>query len=101
MRRRDEDPLRGEHIELVPSERIRYTDRFENPNLPGDIRTTVVLKKVAGGTELDIVQEWVPSVIPPEAFHLGWQDSLVSWASWSRPTFPTDAPRTSESREAG
>jgi uncharacterized protein YndB with AHSA1/START domain len=70
-------PFGGEFLELVPNERIRYTDRFEDPNIPGEIRTTVVLKKVSVGTDLDIVQEGVPALIPPEGCHLGWQDSLV------------------------
>ena len=67
----------GEYLELVPSERIRYTDRFDDPNLPGEIQTTVTLQKVSCGTELNIVQEGVPSVIPVEACYLGWQESLV------------------------
>jgi uncharacterized protein YndB with AHSA1/START domain len=70
-------PFGGEFLELVPNERIRYTDRFEDPNLPGEIRTTIVLKKVSVGTDLDIVQEGVPETIPPESCYLGWQDSLV------------------------
>ncbi len=66
----------GKYLELVPHERIRYTDRFEDANLPGEIQVTVTLKKVSVGTELNIVQEWVPDVIPPEACYLGWQESL-------------------------
>ena len=66
----------GEFLELVPQERIRYTDRFDDPNLPGEMQTTVTLKKVSCGTELNIVQEGVPSVIPAEACYLGWQESL-------------------------
>jgi uncharacterized protein YndB with AHSA1/START domain len=67
----------GEYLELVPHERIRYTDRFDDPNLPGEIHTTIALKKVSCGTELNIVQEGLPDVIPPEACCLGWQESLV------------------------
>lgn len=67
----------GEYLELVPHERIRYTDKFDDPNLPGEMRTTITLKKVSVGTELSIVQEGVPDVIPPEACHLGWQESLT------------------------
>ena len=67
----------GEYLELVPHERIRYTDRFDDPNLAGEIVVTVTLKKVSVGTELDIVQEGIPDVIPPEACYLGWQESLT------------------------
>ena len=67
----------GKYVELTPHELIRYTDRFEDPNLPGDIQVTVRLRKVAVGTELNIVQEGVPAVIPPEACYLGWQESLT------------------------
>jgi len=67
----------GEYLELVPPERIRHTDRFDDPNLPGEMRTTITLKKVSCGTELNIVQEGLPAVIPPEACYLGWQESLT------------------------
>ena len=67
----------GKYLELVPGERIRYTDAFDDPNLPGGMQTTVTLKKVSVGTDLDIVQEGVPDAIPPEACYLGWQESLV------------------------
>lgn len=67
----------GEYLELVPHERIRYPDRFDDPNLPGDMQVTVTLKQVSVGTELNIVQEGVPDVIPPEACYLGWQESLT------------------------
>jgi uncharacterized protein YndB with AHSA1/START domain len=67
----------GEYLELVPHERICYSDRFDDPNLPGEMRTTVTLKKVSCGTELSIVQEGLPDVIPPEACYLGWQESLA------------------------
>jgi len=67
----------GEYLELVPFERIRHTDKFDDPNLPGEMQTTVSLKKVFCGTELNIVQEGIPEAIPPEACYLGWQESLV------------------------
>ena len=67
----------GEFLELIPHERIRYTDRFDDPNLPGQIQTTINLNKVAVGTELNIVQEGVPAAIPAEACYLGWQESLT------------------------
>ena len=66
----------GEYLELVPNERLRYTDKFDDPNLPGEMQTTVTLKPVPCGTELSIVQEGIPEAIPPEACYLGWQDSL-------------------------
>jgi uncharacterized protein YndB with AHSA1/START domain len=67
----------GEFLELVPNERIRYTDRFDDPNLAGLMHTTVTLKKVSVGTELTVVQEGIPSAIPVEACYLGWQESLT------------------------
>ena len=67
----------GEFLELVPNERIRHTDKFDDPNLPGLMQTTVSLKKVSVGTELTIVQEGIPSAIPVEACYLGWQESLT------------------------
>ena len=67
----------GRYLELVPHERIRHTDKFDDPNLPGEMLTTVNLKKVSVGTELDIVQEGIPEAIPLEACYLGWQDSLT------------------------
>jgi uncharacterized protein YndB with AHSA1/START domain len=67
----------GEYLELVPNERIRHTDRFDDPNLPGEMQTTIALKKVSTGTELSIVQEGIPDVIPAEACTLGWQESLA------------------------
>ena len=66
----------GEYLELTPNERIRHTDRFDDPNLPGEMQTTITFKQVFCGTELNIVQEGVPGVIPPEACYLGWQESL-------------------------
>ena len=67
----------GEYRELVPNARIRYTDKFDDPNLPGEMDTTVTLTAVSCGTEMNVVQEGVPGVIPAEACYLGWQDSLV------------------------
>lgn len=70
-------PFGGKYLELVPHERLRYTDNFDDPNLPGEIQVTVTLQQVSVGTELNIVQEGVPDVIPPEACYLGWQESLI------------------------
>src|SRR3954466_8375445 len=67
----------GEYRELVPSEKIRYTDKFDDPNLRGEMQVTVTLKKVSCGTELSVVQEGIPEVIPAEMCYLGWQESLV------------------------
>jgi len=67
----------GEFLELVPHERLRYTDVFDDPNLPGQIQVTVTLKKVSVGTEVHITQEGIPDVIPAEACYLGWQESLL------------------------
>lgn len=67
----------GEFLELVPHERIVYTDKFDDPNLPGEMKVTVSLEEVSLGTDLKVVQEGVPDVIPPEACYLGWQESLV------------------------
>lgn len=67
----------GKYVELVPNERIVNTDAFDDPNLPGTMKQTVVLKPVSCGTELNIVQEGVPDVIPPERCYLGWQESLI------------------------
>lgn len=67
----------GAYLELVPNERIRHTDKFDDPSLPGEMQVTVSLKKVSCGTELSIVQEGIPAVIPPEACYLGWQESLT------------------------
>jgi uncharacterized protein YndB with AHSA1/START domain len=78
----------GTYLELTPHERIRYADRFDDPNLPGTINVTVTLKPVSCGTELSIVQEGVPAVIPPEMCYLGWQESLVALAQLVEPTIP-------------
>src|SRR4051794_36749947 len=77
----------GTYIELTPHERIRYTDKFDDPNLRGEMQTTITLKKVSVGTEVGIVQEGVPAVIPAEACYLGWQESLTHLRSSSRPRF--------------
>ena len=78
----------GTYLELAPHERIVYTDRFDDPNLPGEMRTTITLKKVSCGTELNIVQEGIPDVIPPEACCLGWQESLIQLAKLVEPEIP-------------
>ena len=67
----------GQYLELVPHERIRYTDKFDDPNLPGAMQVTVSLKKVCVGTELNITKEGIPDMIPAEACYLGWQESLA------------------------
>jgi uncharacterized protein YndB with AHSA1/START domain len=67
----------GTFLELTPNQLIRYTDKFDDPNVPGEIQTTITLKPVSVGTELNVVQEGVPGVIPAEACYLGWHDSLV------------------------
>ncbi|HEU4620235.1 MAG TPA: SRPBCC family protein [Gammaproteobacteria bacterium] len=78
----------GTYLELVPGERVRYTDRFDDPNLPGEMQTTVSLRSVSCGTELDIVQEGVPEVIPAEMCYLGWQESLEHLARLVEPEIP-------------
>ncbi|TPK84586.1 SRPBCC family protein [Mesorhizobium sp. B2-4-12] len=75
----------GEYLELVPGERLRYTDRFDDPNLPGEMQVTIVLKKVSVGTEIDITQAGIPDVIPVEACYLGWQESLRNLAKLVEP----------------
>jgi uncharacterized protein YndB with AHSA1/START domain len=78
----------GQYVELVPHERIRYTDRFDDPNLPGAMQVTVSLKKVSFGTEVNITQEGVPDIIPADACYLGWQESLVLLAKLVEPEIP-------------
>ncbi len=75
----------GEYLELVPFERLLYMDRFDDPNLPGEIRVTVTLKQVSVGTDVSIVQEGIPDVIPAEACYLGWQESLRNLAKLVEP----------------
>lgn len=78
----------GTYLELVPNERLRYSDKFDDPNLPGEIMVTITLKKVSCGTDLSIVQEGVPAVIPAEMCYLGWQDSLNQLAMLVEPEIP-------------
>lgn len=78
----------GEYLELVPHELIRYTDKFDDPALPGVMQTTVSLREVFCGVELTVVQEGIPEVIPPEACYLGWQESLVLLAQLVEPEIP-------------
>ena len=78
----------GRYLELKPPERIRYTDAFDDANLPGEMAVTVSLKKVSVGTELNVVQEGVPEAIPVEACYLGWQESLVQLAQLVEPEIP-------------
>ena len=78
----------GRYVELVPNARIRYTDKFDDPGLPGEMQTTVVLTKVSVGTEVSIVQEGVPAAIPAEACYLGWQESLAQLAKLVEPEIP-------------
>lgn len=78
----------GNYLELVPSERLRYTDKFDDPNLPGEMQVTVTLRKVSCGTDLAVVQEGVPAVIPAEACYVGWQESLAQLAALVEPDIP-------------
>ena len=80
----------GEYLELTPHERIRYTDKFDDPNLPGEMQVTVTFVKVSCGTELNITQEGVPGVIPAEACYLGWQESLVLLAKLVEAEIPDE-----------
>ena len=67
----------GKYLELTPNERLRYSNQFDDPNLPGEMQTTIILKQVFCGTDVDITQAGIPGVIPPEACYLGWQESLT------------------------
>ncbi|MCW5624264.1 MAG: SRPBCC family protein [Burkholderiales bacterium] len=78
----------GEYLELVPDQRLRYTDRFDDPKLPGEMQVTVLLTKVSCGTEINITQEGVPDVIPLEMCYLGWQESLEQLAALVEPEIP-------------
>ena len=78
----------GEYLELVPGELIRYTDRFDDPNLPGEMQVTVSLKPVSCGTDVNVVQEGIPEVIPLEMCYLGWQESLAQLANLVEPDIP-------------
>jgi uncharacterized protein YndB with AHSA1/START domain len=75
----------GKYIELVPNQKIRYTDQFDDPNLPGQMMTTIEFRKVMGGVEMNVVQEGIPDAIPSEMCYLGWQDSLVLLAQLVEP----------------
>ena len=81
----------GTYVELKPHERIRYTDRFDDPNLPGEMQVTITLRKVASGTELDVVQEGVPAVIPADSCYMGWQQSLSLLANLVEAEIPDQA----------
>jgi uncharacterized protein YndB with AHSA1/START domain len=78
----------GKYLELVPHERISYTDKFDDPNLPGEMQVTVVLTKVSCGTGISIVQEGIPAIIPVEMCYLGWQESLAQLAALVEPEIP-------------
>ena len=78
----------GEYLELVPNELIRYSDRFDDPNLPGEMQTTVTLRPVSCGTDLSVVQEGLPAMIPVEMCYLGWQESLEQLARLVEPDIP-------------
>ncbi|MFZ5494822.1 MAG: SRPBCC family protein [Verrucomicrobiota bacterium] len=78
----------GKYLELVPGEKLRYTDKFDDPNLPGEMTVTVTLRKAVCGTELNIEQAGVPAVIPAAMCHLGWQESLVQLANLVEPDIP-------------
>ena len=78
----------GEYLELRPGEKLRYADRFDDPNLPGTMEVTVTFKKVSVGTELEVVQAGIPDLIPPEACYLGWQESLEQLAKLVEPQIP-------------
>ncbi len=78
----------GKYLELIPNERICYTDQFDDPNLPGEMKTTVTLRQVSCGTELNVVQEGLPEMIPAEACYLGWQESLAQLAQLVEPDIP-------------
>lgn len=80
----------GTYVELKPNERIRYTDRFEDPKMPGEMNVTITLRKVSVGTELNIVQEGIPAMIPLEFCHLGWQESLSLLAHVVEPEIPSE-----------
>src|ERR1043165_9383636 len=81
----------GTYVELTPHERIRYTDKFDDPNLPGEMQVTIQLRKVLCGTELDVLQEGLPSAIPVEFCYLGWQESLALLAHLVEPEIPDEA----------
>lgn len=80
----------GQYLELVPNERIRHTDKFDDPNLPGEMEVTIDLKQVSCGTEVNITQEGIPDVIPTEACYLGWQESLILLAKLVEAEIPDE-----------
>lgn len=80
----------GQYLELVPNERIRHSDKFDDPNLPGEMQTTITLRQVFCGTEVNIVQEGIPEMIPPEACYLGWQESLTLLAQLVEASIPDE-----------
>jgi uncharacterized protein YndB with AHSA1/START domain len=80
----------GEYLELVPNERICMTDKFDDPNMPGEMRTTVTLAQVSCGTEINIVQEGIPEAIPVEMCYLGWQECLAQLAKLVEPQIPDE-----------
>jgi len=80
----------GKYVELVPNERLRYTDKFDDPHLPGEMHVAVTLRKVSVGTDLTIVQEGIPAAIPVEACYLGWQESLCGLADVVEPEIPSE-----------
>jgi uncharacterized protein YndB with AHSA1/START domain len=81
----------GEYVEMVPGQKLRYTDKFDDPNLPGAMNVTITFKKVSCGTEIDITQEGVPDVIPAESCYLGWQESLAQLELLVEPEIPDGA----------
>ncbi|MBM0103291.1 SRPBCC family protein [Steroidobacter sp. S1-65] len=80
----------GKYLELVPDQRVRHTDVFDDPNLPGEMQTTITITEVSCGVELNIVQEGIPEAIPPEACYLGWQESLELLAKLVEPEIPSE-----------
>jgi uncharacterized protein YndB with AHSA1/START domain len=81
----DSHSFSGKYVELLPGERLHYTDQFDDPNMPGQLQVTITLKKVSVGTELNIVQEGLPDIMPVEACYLGWQQSLENLAKLVEP----------------
>lgn len=84
----NEHAFGGAYVEVVPGQRLRYTDKFESPSLPGEMQTTVTFTEVESGTELEVVQEGIPEEIPPDLCYLGWQDSLDHLARLVEPEIP-------------
>ena len=82
------DAFGGTYLELEPNERLRYTDRFDDPNMPGEMQVTVLIRKVTVGAEIEILQEGIPDVIPVEACYIGWQQSLRNLARLAEPDIP-------------